>query len=63
MTDIEDWEIPAYIFASQCAGEYIEELGKTNLADFTEAEWNNLITVIAQNFSLRRAEIAIDNAQ
>lgn len=57
MTDLEPWEFPALDFASDCAGEYLEELNQTDLAKLTPDQWKELIRVIAVNFAHKRADI------
>ena len=36
--------------ASQAAGEYVESIGKTDLATFTEHEWSDLIRTVVIAF-------------
>lgn len=44
-------------FAGQCAGEYLEEVGKTDLADLTEKEWLTLLDVVVRNQRQKLAEL------
>lgn len=43
-------EEKALDFASTCAGEYLAEINKTDLATFTAEEWHTLLSIIAGNF-------------
>lgn len=49
---IEDCEEYKYNFASQMAGEYIEELGKTDLVTMSREEWLGLMHVIIKNYAI-----------
>jgi len=44
--DPDEHEISAIEAASPMAGEYLESIGKTNLAVLTEAEWLTLLEVV-----------------
>lgn len=46
MVDPDEHEIAAIAAASPMAGEYLESIGKTDLAVLTEAEWLTLLEVI-----------------
>ena len=46
MVDPDEHEIAAIAAASPLAGEYLESIGKTDLARLTEAEWLTLLEVI-----------------
>jgi hypothetical protein len=46
MVDPDEHEIAAIAAASPMAGEYLESIGKTDLATLTEAEWLTLLEVI-----------------
>ena len=43
-------QIEAMATASQAGGEYVESIGKTDLATFTEPEWSNLIRTVVVAF-------------
>jgi hypothetical protein len=49
MTDLSDWEEKAIDHASDMAGEYLESLGKTDLATMTHEEWRALIAGVYLN--------------
>ena len=51
MVDPTEHEVAAMRAASPVAGEYIESLGKTDLAAFAEAEWLTLIEVIVTAYT------------
>ena len=62
MNDLEDWEIAALDYASEMAGQYIEELqsyddAKSDLSKLSGAEWQTLIKVIAINYHQKRNEL------
>ena len=46
MIDPDEHEIAAITAASPMAGEYLDSIGKTDLAVLTEAEWLTLLEVI-----------------
>ena len=50
MIDPKEHEVVALRQASARAGEYVESLGRTDLARFTEQEWTTLIEVIVTAF-------------
>jgi Family of unknown function (DUF6511) len=51
MVDPTKHEVAAMRAASPMAGEYMESLGKTDLAVFSEAEWLTLIEVIVTTYT------------
>ena len=51
MVDPTEHEVAAMRAASPVAGEYIESLGKTDLAAFAEDEWLTLIEVIVTAYT------------
>ena len=46
MVDPDEHEIAAIEAASPMAGEYLESIGKTDLAVLTDAEWMTLLEVV-----------------
>lgn len=36
-------------YAGEMAGEYLEEIGKTDLADLTPEEWQTFLDVVVRN--------------
>lgn len=46
MVDPDEHEIAAIAAANPMAGEYLESIGKTDLAVLTEAEWLTLLEVV-----------------
>ena len=57
MTDPTDNEIEAIQAASEPAGEYLENLGKTDINDLDEAEWLTLLEVIVTAYTDRMIEL------
>ena len=57
MTDPSDVELAALAAASQAGGEYVESIGKMELASWSAHEWATLVEVIVTAFqnSLRAA--------
>ena len=51
MVDPTEHEVAAMRAASPVAGEYVESLGKTDLAAFSEHEWLTLIEVIVSAYT------------
>ena len=60
MIDPNKHESQALSVACQRGGEYVESLGKTDLAAFTQEQWATLIEVVVTSFqdSLRTAYAA-----
>ena len=62
MVDPDEHEIGAIAAASPMAGEYLESIGKTDLAVLTEVEWLTLLEVIVTAYqdelARRRADFA-----
>jgi hypothetical protein len=59
MVDPDEHEIAAIAAASPMAGEYLDSIGKTDLAVLTESEWLTLLEVIItayQDALMRRLE-------
>ena len=59
MIDPNEHEVAALRQASAVGGEYIESLGRTDLAQWSEQEWTTLIDVVVTAFQddLREAYI------
>lgn len=57
MNDLEDYELAALDYASEMAGQYIEELQESDLSKLSGAEWQTLIKVIAINYHQKRNEL------
>lgn len=58
MIDPTEQEIEAIQAASEPAGEYLESIGKTDLATMTEEEWLTLLEVVVTAFSDKMAALA-----
>ena len=56
MNDIEI----ANQYASKMAGEYLEEIGITDLKDFNKHQWTTLIDVITKNYHLKKIDLDDD---
>ena len=50
MIDPTKNELRALENASQMAGQYLEWLNKTNIAEFSKKEWSDLIEVIVTGY-------------
>lgn len=50
MTDPNTIELAAMANASNCAGEYIENLGKTDMASWSSDEWATFIEVVCGGY-------------
>lgn len=50
--EISKHDLERIIAASSAAGEYLEELGKTDLANLSKDEWFNLLNVIIYNHEI-----------
>ena len=50
MIDPNQHETNALAAAGVTGGEYVESIGKTDLASFTEREWSTLVDVIVTAF-------------
>lgn len=60
MVDPTEHEIEAIQAASEPAGEYLESLGKTDLAALEEAEWFTLLEVIVTAYTDKLQELAAE---
>lgn len=56
-TDTTAYEDAALEHAGDCAGEYLDSIGKTDLATLTQEEWQQLIRVVSLNFLQKRTEL------
>lgn len=55
--DIEPYEQEALIFAGQMLGEYLDEIGVTDIAKLTPHQWQTMLEVVCMNFLLKRANL------
>lgn len=44
-------------YAGECAGEYLESINKTDLADLDVDEWQTLLDVIVRNQRKKMADL------
>jgi hypothetical protein len=58
MIDPDQYESDALGVAGERGGEYLDSIGKTDLATMTEEEWQALIAVICGGYVERMGEIA-----
>ena len=63
MIDPSKNEEDAMIYAGKMAGEYMQEINKTDLKTFSKDEWLTLLKVIYGNTTSKLSEIGIKNAQ
>jgi hypothetical protein len=61
MVDPTEHEVAAMRAASPLAGEFIDSLGKTDLAQFTEHEWLTLIEVIVTAYVETLQQLAAES--
>ena len=57
MTEPSSQEIDALLAASPAGGNYLEGIGKTDLAVLTEDEWMQFLEVVVRAFQNRMAEL------
>jgi len=50
--DIQPHETEAALHAGRNAGEYLESIGKTDLAGLTKQEWQTFCEVICVNYTM-----------
>ena len=55
--DIQPHERKALEYAAEQAGEYLESIGLTDLADMSEEQWHTFIEVVSMNFIQKRREL------
>ena len=55
--DIQKFELDAALYGGQMAGEYLDEINKTDLAQLSEKEWQRFCVLLAQNSFLKRMEL------
>ena len=63
MIDPTKYEIDAMTFAGKMAGEYMQEINKTDLKTFTKDEWMTLLKVVYGNTTAKVAELENKNVQ
>jgi hypothetical protein len=63
MVDPTPNEQDALEAASQTAGEYLESLGKTDLAQMEREEWESLIESVVTGYADRLRELASQDEQ
>ncbi len=61
MIDPTKAEIAAMEQASNMAGEYLDHLGKTDMAQFSEEEWMTLVEVICGAFTDELRNLSASN--
>lgn len=57
MSDLSQNENFAIGYSSECAGEYLDSIGKTDLKELTKEEWMTFITVVSINFYQKKNEL------
>jgi hypothetical protein len=57
MNDLQGFEIMALEYAGQMGGEYLDSIGKTDLATLTQDEWKIFIQCVCLNFTHKRIEL------
>ena len=62
MVDPTEHEVAAMRAASPLAGEHVDSLGKTDLAEFSEQEWMTLIEVIVTAYVEALQQLAAEPA-
>ncbi len=58
MIDPDKYEADAIAVAGERGGEYLDSLGKTDLATMSDDEWRSLIAVVVGGYVERMGEIA-----
>lgn len=56
-TDLRQNELDAALYGGQMAGEYLDEIGKTDLAKLTVKEWQRFCVLLAQNAYMKRLDL------
>lgn len=56
-SDTRPHEDSALEYAGDCAGEFLDALGKTDLAKLSVEEWQGLIKCVALNYQNKRIEL------
>lgn len=57
MNDLEYWQLEAIQFGGSCGGEYLEEIGKTDLTKLTPEEWQTFIQCVCLNYHQKHSEL------
>lgn len=58
MTDMDDNETEAMRHAGDMGGEYLDHLGKTDLAELSLEEWETFVGAVCSGFSEKMLELA-----
>ena len=57
MTDTDKIIDEANEYASKMAGEYLEELGKTDVVQLNHKEWMGFVAVLTYNYEMKKIEL------
>lgn len=63
MNTLDDGEQEALDFAGECAGAYLDEINKTDLATLTKDEWDIFVQVMCLRYMDKRVESIIQQPQ
>ncbi len=55
--DVQPYEETALDYASEQGGEYLESIGKTDLAALEPEEWQQFIKIVGFAFLMKRIEL------
>ena len=53
---MEDAEKTSYLYGGRNGGEYLESIGKFNLAELTKEEWLTFLECVCKNYHLKFLE-------
>lgn len=51
---MEEWEIEAALMGGKMGGEYLESIGKTDLAALSAEEWRIFLECVCKEFAIQR---------
>lgn len=57
MNDMEDYQIEAARYAGRMGGEFLEEIGKTDLATLSAEQWDAFVRCVCMNYATKEAEL------
>lgn len=55
MTPETQHEIDSILYGGRMGGEYLDEIGKTDLATLTKAEWQTFLECVCLNYAVKKA--------
>ena len=59
---MEEHEKRSYLFGGQMGGQYLDSIGKSNLAELSQDEWLEFLHVVCKNYHNKHIELTSNMA-